>query len=241
MTNEITFESTTNTVELIGTYGSDVTHALSAWTSTGRDLDIPDKKGVTKRERIKPLLKMLAKNGHHTPFEKSSLHFLLKTDIASHIHILKHRIGVSVNAASARYRELKEDSLYVPVDWPESEKIMYISHMENVYENYHRSLKKLTEHYMDTLGVTKIIARKRAKESARFYLPYGNQITCDVQFNFRSFSHFIKLRYSEHAQKEIREIAHDMLEAVKNTEDFPVTLNAFGFTDNNGELVKPFD
>ena len=90
-----------NHCELIGYYGDDETHALSAWTSTSRDLT-PD-----KRERIPALLKMLAENGHHTPFEKSALHFLVTVDTATHIHLLKHRIGVSINGESARYKELK--------------------------------------------------------------------------------------------------------------------------------------
>ena len=65
-----------NEVELMGTYGSDETHALSAWTSTSRQL------GPKKRARMGKLLMMLATEGHHTPFEKSSLHFLVTTDIA---------------------------------------------------------------------------------------------------------------------------------------------------------------
>ncbi len=80
-----------NTVELIGMYGSDMTHGLSAWTSTSRDLT------DEKRNRLPTLLEMLADNGHHTPYEKSMLHFLVTAEAASHIHILKHRIGVSVN------------------------------------------------------------------------------------------------------------------------------------------------
>lgn len=59
-----------NTVELIGYYGSDEIHACSAWTSTSREIT------EEKRNRIPSLLKMLADHGHHTPFEKSSLHFL---------------------------------------------------------------------------------------------------------------------------------------------------------------------
>ena len=51
---------------------------------------------------------MLASEGHHTPFEKSSLHFLVTVDQATHIHLLKHRIGVAINGESARYKELKE-------------------------------------------------------------------------------------------------------------------------------------
>jgi thymidylate synthase ThyX len=100
-----------NTVELIGYYGSDLTHAQSAWTSTSRDLS------DEKLSRVPALLKMLAENGHHTPFEKSTLHFLVTCDQASHIHLLKHRIGTSINAESARYKELKEDKFYLPEDW----------------------------------------------------------------------------------------------------------------------------
>ena len=85
-----------NKVELLGYYGSDQVHACSAWTSTSRNLS------DEKIQRIPKLLKMLADAGHHTPFEKSSLHFLVDTDIASHIHLLKHRIGVSINGESAR-------------------------------------------------------------------------------------------------------------------------------------------
>jgi thymidylate synthase ThyX len=40
-------------------------------------------------------------------------------------------------------------------------------------------------------------------------------------FNMRSFANFLKLRNSEHAQKEIREIAQQMLELVENIEGNP--------------------
>lgn len=215
---------TANKVELIGIYGSDETHAMSAWTSTARDLT------DEKKLRIPHLLKMLADNGHETPFEKSSLHFLVTSDIASHIQLIKHRIGVSVNAESARYKELKDDKYYVPVDWDEEEKNNYVFHLEDSLKKYHAALARL---------VAKGVSRKRAKESARFYLPYGNQLTADVMFNFRSFYHFLKLRYSEHAQLEIRNIAKDMLELVSDAKVFNSTLSAFGLTTDEG-VRKPY-
>ncbi len=55
-----------NTVELIGHYGNDQIIACSAWTSTSRDLT------EDKIQRIPKLLKMLADEGHHTPFEASN-------------------------------------------------------------------------------------------------------------------------------------------------------------------------
>ena len=185
-----------NVVELIGYYGSDETHALSAWTSTSRDLT------EEKKERIPKLLKMLAENSHSTPFEKSSLHFLVTTEIATHAQLLKHRCAVSINAESARYKELKEDKYYVPIDWPAAERELYIEHLESSLQKYHSTLERLIQGGM---------SRKRAKESARFYIPYGNQITADVMFNFRSFFHFIQLRYSEHAQVEIKNVATNFL------------------------------
>ena len=193
-----------NKVELLGYYGSDEVIACSAWTSTSRDLT-PEKK-----ERIPNLINMLWSNGHETPFEKGMVHFLVDCDIASHIHLLKHRIS-SLNAESARYKELKEDKYYLPADWPSDwqDRLQEYTKLGNTL--YHQCIEELT----DTLG------RKRAKESARFFKTYNSQIQADVSFNMRSFANFQKLRNSEHAQKEIREIAQEMLALVHNIEGSP--------------------
>ena len=203
-----------NSVELLGYYGSDETHALSAWTSTKRELN-DDKRG-----RIDKLLRMLADNGHHTPFEKSALHFLVTSDVASHIHIIKHRIGVSVNAESARYKELKDDRHYTPVDWPDELREDCEQRVRNSQGLYHRYVEEL---------VASGFTRARAKESARFILPYATQLTSDVMFNFRSFVHFQGLRNDLHAQLEIREIAQEMLRLVRETGAFNMSLDAFGY------------
>ena len=221
-----------NKITLLGFYGSDEIHACSAWTSTSRDIT-PEKK-----ERIPKLLKMLAENGHHTPFEKSSLHFLVTSDIASHIHKLKHRIGVSINGESARYKELKEDKFYIPEDW----KSIKITNKFNRFrgradddlpswadvleqytnlgnELYHECLKDLEP----------VLGRKRAKESARYFKTYNSQIDVDIMFNWRSFVHFLHLRNKKDAQLEIQEIASEMLTLVKNIEGNPFehTIKAF--------------
>lgn len=212
-----------NKVELLGFYGNDQVHACSAWTSTSRNLS------DEKIERIPKLLKMLADAGHHTPFEKSTLHFLVDTDIASHIHLLKHRIGVSINGESARYKEIKEDKYLIPDDW-KGIKCTEIAGFEKWDEIldwytkignnlYHAALKDLEP----------VIGRKRAKESARFFKTYNSQIQADISFNWRSFYHFLELRNKPDAQKEIREIAAEMLSLVKNIEGNPFehTIAAF--------------
>lgn len=203
-----------NSVELVGIYGNDELIALSAWCSTGRDLT------EEKRGRIGKMLKQLAEQGHHTPFEKSTLHFLVTCEMATHVQLLKHRIGVSINGESARYRELKDDKYYLPVDWNEEEIKILELHMEASYREYHAMLERL---------VARGIDRKRAKESARFFLPYANQLTFDISFNWRSFNHFLSLRNKSDAQLEIQQIAQQMLTLVRETGKFPHTITAFGY------------
>ena len=213
-----------NKVEFLGYYGSDETHALSAWTSTSREID------EEKRSRIPQLLSMLAENGHETPFEKSMFHFLVTTDIATHIHLLKHRIAVSINGESARYKELKEDKFYLPADWDikisdtsfdsESSDLYYLfsEFNENTWESILQWYTELGNRFYHNClrDLTPILGRKRAKESARFFKTYNSQITADISFNWRSFVHFYKLRADEHAQLEIQEIAKQMLQIIKD-------------------------
>ena len=206
-----------NTVELLGYYGSDMVIAQSAWTSTSRDLT------EDKLARIPKLLEMLWTNGHETPFEKANVNFLVNCDIASHIHLLKHRIA-SINAESARYKELKEDKFYLPEDW------IGIKEQDNEYpefqQDWYTKLKDFTEYANELYHIcleelTPVLGRKRAKESARFFKTYNSQITADVQFNMRSFANFLNLRASEHAQVEIRDIAEQMYQLLINIEGNP--------------------
>ena len=217
-----------NKVQLIGYYGSDQIHACSAWTSTSRDLN------EDKITRIPKLLKMLADAGHHTPFEKSSLHFLVDTDIASHIHLIKHRVGVSVNGESARYKEIKEDKYLIPDDWKDIKRTDDIKFGNSDAFNWADALLQYTElgnklYHASFKDLEPVLGRKRAKESARYSKTYNSQIQADVMFNWRSFYHFLNLRNKPDAQKEIREIAAEMLLLVKNIEGNPFehTIAAF--------------
>jgi len=225
-----------NKVELLGHYGSDEVIACSAWTSTSRNLT------DEKRGRIQRLIEMLWINGHETPFEKGTVHFLVDTDIASHIHLLKHRIS-SLNAESARYKELKEDKYFLPEDWgdvklsKDAEVVVNLPHVDALFategDKWSDILKDYTElgnklYHQCVEDLTPALGRKRAKESARFFKTYNSQIQADVMFNMRSFANFIKLRNSEHAQKEIREIAQQMWDLVATIEGepFKFTLQA---------------
>ena len=236
-----------NKVQLLGYYGGDESHCLSAWQSTNVELglELPEEVSErihalfeetvkSKKKSSKELLSMLAQHGHHTPFEKSALHFQITGDIASHIHCLKHRIGISVNSESARYKELS-DKWYLPEDWDEVEPTvtdeMFCVGIDNRFtftwadvldkyailghKLYHEAVKQLTP----------VLGRKRAKESARYFLPYNKQLDFDMMFNFRSFVHFVKLRGSSQAQEEIQDIANQMVDLVESIPGNPFQLS----------------
>lgn len=226
-----------NKVHLLGYYGSDEVIACSAWTSTSRDLT------EEKLARVGALVNMLWSEGHETPFEKGEVHFLVNTDIASHIHLLKHRIS-SLNAESARYKELKEDKYFLPEDWEDTTCSNWCGDNE-LGEKWVDILEKYTQHgnklyHQCIADLEPVLGRKRAKESARFFKTYNSQIQADVKFNMRSFANFLKLRNSESAQLEIREIAKEMLKQVSEIhgDPFKHTLEAFEKRSNLEKTTK---
>ena len=235
-----------NKIELLGYYGGDQRVCLSAWQSTTSELglkieDMPltDRVDIifnhlAKQKKKTPLelINMLAEHNHGTPFEKVFVDFQICGDLASHIHALKHRIS-HINSESARYREL-EDKHYLPEDWKGvkvMDSVLYdkygakdwytlldmVSNDNN--DIYHIALKELTP----------VLGRARAKESARYFLQYNKQLNFDWQMNFRSFVNIQNLRNKPDAQKEIREIADEMLTLVRNIEGnpFEYCLKAF--------------
>jgi flavin-dependent thymidylate synthase len=228
-----------NNVELIGWYGGDKAIARAAWTSTQIDVDnktdeqIGDliKKKLWNNESGKP---------HKTPFERGIVEFNITCCQPSHIHLLKHRLA-NINGESARYKELKEDKMYLPEDWNGIEvnwdnsdflvedtfggiktwKEVLEMHTETGNKLYHQCIQELTP----------VLGRKRAKESARYFKTMNSQLTLSVMMNMSCFYNFYSLRADDAAQVEIQDIANQMLDCIKNIEGNPFehTLNAWGY------------
>lgn len=223
-----------NTVELIGWYGGDRAIARAAWTSTQADVD------KKTDEQVRDLLvNKLWNNGgkpHKTPFERGIVEFNIVCDAASQIHCIKHRLA-NINGESARYKELKDDRYLIPEDWGN----ILATNLTGEYLEKHNGkkwadiLKIHTDisnqlYHASLLDLEKVLGRKRAKESSRFFKTYNSQATISVMMNMSCFHNFYSLRADKVAQLEIREIAEKMLECIKNIEGNPFryTLEAFG-------------
>lgn len=238
-----------NVVELIDWYGGDRAIARAAWTSTQIDVDFKSDAEI-RTLLVEKLWDKVSGEPHKSPFERGIVEFNVTCDVASHIHIIKHR-HANVNGESARYKELKEDKYYLPSDWagvevsenvgydatefgPEGGDNSYYFALKDskwidILEEYTREGNALYHQCLKDL--TPILGRKRAKESARYFKTYNSQITLSVMMNMSCFMNFLKLRLSDSAQLEIRDIASKMLAEVKGIEGDPFryTLEAFGY------------
>jgi len=142
---------------------------------------------------------------------------------------------------------LKEDKFYIPKDW-KGQQLSKDLFLHDEMSEDELSWKKGVDYWSNVLqdftdisnylyhnclkDLTPVLGRKRAKESARFFKTYNSQIQADVMFNMRSFANFLKLRNSEHAQVEIREIAQEMLSLVQNIEGNPFEQTIKSITKN---------
>ena len=217
-----------NTVELLKCVGSDEDIASAAWTSSTLTLT------EERRERVPALVHQLYREGHHSPFEHSLLSFRCIVDNSTHVQLLKHRIGVSFNVESARYRAYREDKTYIPADAPEELQEMIRRASLESWERYHYIVNN-----HEVMGLT----RSRAKEIAKYMLQFSSQVEMVITFNLRSFFHFQGLRNNTHAQMEIREVAQAMRNQVEETNQFRHALEAYDLVhkvgvDQNDNLQK---
>jgi len=226
-----------NKVELIGWYGGDKAIARAAWTSTQIDVD------SKTDEQIGDLINKKLWNNesgkpHKTPFERGIVEFNITCCQPSHIHLLKHRLA-NINGESARYKELKEDKMYLPEDWkniPLNVRSINNPDIMCESEDWYEALKKYTDlgnelYHKALQDLTPVLGRKRAKESARYFKTMNSQLTLSVMMNMSCFYNFYSLRADDAAQVEIQNIANQMLDCIKNIEGNPFehTLKAWGY------------
>lgn len=227
--------------------GSDRHHAYKAWASTSADFSIEMPEDINKRvdamidyiqhsgKKVKTVDQLIAwlmdpsHDPHTSPFRGSWFMFALITDVASHIHLLKHRVAINnINAESARYKELKEDKFYLPADW-----VNYGEEGKFWFQKLQMMTEIMNQAYHDCLAdlVLAGMPKSRAKESARFFKTYNSQMNCVVTLSFDGLMQLYHKRKSgTGSQFEISQIVEEMVHQVKSIpgNPFAASLKAFG-------------
>lgn len=140
-------------------------------------------------------------NGHTSVAEHVGATFRIEGISRSCLaQLTRHRIA-SYSVMSQRYCEVGGDDWYVipPSVIEAGEEVGFVAEVEKAAKAYHRLLAK---------GVK--------KEDARFLLPEATKTSLIMTINVRSLMNFLKLRLDKSAQWEIRELANEMVQALKD-------------------------
>ena len=192
-----------NFVKLVGYYGGDETHASSSFINSSNE-------NVSKRYKLDEILDILSKSRNLEPFEKSSLHFSISCDLTTYLFLLNEKIG-SININN----QIENESFYIPSDLSYSMGLK-LKHINEMSKNlYNEVIEKIS----GDLG------ERRAKEISNLFKMMNSKVNIDIILNFKEFYKFSKVIKDENVQKEVKEIAIQMIKLVKNINGNPFKLS----------------
>lgn len=177
----------------------------------------------------------LMKNRHGTPFEHSSMTFYVEAPISVFREWHRHRIGVSINEMSGRYREL-DAVFYVPPPERPLVQVGKPGHYEFVPGDdaqYKATLESMQYAYESAYDQYRLMLDNGvAKEVARQVLPVATYSAMYWTCNPRSLMAFLSLRTKDESSTfpsypmwEIEQPTRQM-EALF-AEHFPLTYESF--------------
>ena len=167
-------------------------------------------------ENIEKFVSMLASIGHHSPLEHCTFTFAIEgiSRACSH-QLVRHRIA-SYSQQSQRYVKMDDFKYIIP------EQIEKYKDKKTIFENAMNDIKRYYDHLVDILeedyinnGMSKKDANKKAIEDARYVLPNACETKIVVTMNVRTLMNFFSHRCCDRSQKEIRDLANEMLKQVK--------------------------
>lgn len=214
-------------VELQNFMGTDKLIAETAWVSS----NTYENKELKTDADVERVIKMLVKEGHGTPFESVVMRFWIKMPIVTDRQHMTHRIA-SHNGMSGRYRTMPSEYLEAPDDIIQ---ILGKGYLGALLTDYNRICRKANHEFKMILAYFKqaevdgMITNKEYKRLREFFrgiLPQNNMTERITTMNLRSFANYQRLRNSEHAQPEIREVAQQMLDQVKLKLVCPIAIQA---------------
>jgi len=218
------------TAELVKSSAADLDVVRSARVSTVGEAskDVSD-------VRARGLINYLMRDRHGSPFEHTSMTFLVCAPLFVAREFMRHRAGWSYNEESGRYKEL-EPVFYVP---DESRKLVQVGR-PGAYRFQEgadtqrmltaESLKQVYGYAYD--AYREMLESGIAREVARMALPVGIFTSFYATCNTRSLMHFLSLRTKRQnakvpsfPQREIEMVAEKM--EIAWAELMPLTHEAF--------------
>ncbi|MCL4384965.1 MAG: FAD-dependent thymidylate synthase [Actinobacteria bacterium] len=152
-------------------------------------------------EAVRKLIRFVINSGHLSTTEHAYFTFAIEgiSRVLSH-QLVRHRIA-SFNQQSQRYVKFKGNYEYITPD--------SIKQNEKINEKYKNFIADIHKFYEEMLN------EGIEAEDARYILPNSSETKMIVTMNARELLHFFTVRCCNRAQKEIRDLAIEMLKNVK--------------------------
>ena len=152
------------------------------------------------KNEIEKLVRKVINMGHTSTLEHTFFYFHIRCSRVTSHQLVRQRIGTSYSQRSQRYVKEDEFAYIIPPSIEENNeaKKLYIEKMKELQEVYN-----------------KLLSLEIPEEDARFILP-TIKTNLMVSYNARSLMHFFSLRCCQRAQWEIRTLAEQMLEQVRD-------------------------
>jgi thymidylate synthase (FAD) len=215
-------------VELQEHMGDDRSIANAAWTSTYDK----GKRHERSDADVASIVPRLIREGHSTPVESVILRFWIRMPIFTDRQHMTHRIA-SHNGLSGRYRTMPDDFYALPEDVLQIlGKTQYKAMIADTYDGFCVSAYGAYLNWLAHLKKAEDSGKltnseyKRVREVLRGVLPTSGMVERTTIMNLRSFANYQKLRNSDHAQPEIRQVAELMLAEVEKANVCPLAIAA---------------
>jgi len=189
-------------VELLGYTSDPEQNVVAAIRQCYASVGAKELKEKTTDEVKRRLIKQVISSGHTSTLEHASFTFAIDgVSRVTEIHLIRHRIA-SFSIQSGRYVKRGDAAYRVPpkIRNLEDKKLLekYLKHLENSQKLYNE-----------------LIDAGIPAEDARFCQPQSVQVKIVMTMNARELLHFFSVRSCTRAQWEIREVAKQMLDLVK--------------------------
>jgi len=204
-------------VELLGTFGDDLTVVNAARVSYNKEVNVLEPKDAK-------LIKYLAEHNHVTPFFHPQIRLRLKMPIFVAREWYRHQIGFARNEVSRRYVDYKAE-MYLPDSIRERDaKLKQGSKGSPVADNTlaMELVDKANQDAEETYE--KLLAMNVAPEVARTVLPQGMYTEFIETGSLAAYARLCGLRLDPSAQWEIRQYASAVSELL--SVKFPVSWPA---------------
>jgi thymidylate synthase (FAD) len=210
-----TFESCS--VELLETFGSDLTVVNAARVSLGKHVD-------TFTEKDGKLIKYLADHEHTSPFFHPQVRFRIKMPIWMAREWFRHTIGFARNEVSRRYVD-DTPTFFLPGELRTRASNKKQGSNDDVHPKSDDALYLMQQSCEEAMHTYRVLLEENVPpEQARMILPQAMMTEFIETGSLAAYARLVKLRIGPDAQKEIREVAETVGQTLATA--FPVSWAA---------------